>query len=32
MSTNAEKIVKNVKKPGKRSQKYRKIVRNVENR
>ena len=32
MSKNAEKIVKNFKKPGKRRQKYRKIVRNFENR
>ena len=30
MSKNAEKIVKNVKKPGKNRQKYRKIVKNVE--
>ena len=30
MSKNAEKIVKNVKKPGKKRQKYRKIVKNVK--
>ena len=32
MSINVEKIVKNVQKPGKKGQNYRKIVRNVENR
>ena len=30
MSKNAEKTFKNVKKPGKNRQKYRKIVKNVE--
>ena len=32
MTKNAEKIVINVQKPGKNRQKYRKIVKNVENR
>ena len=31
MWNNLEKTVKNVKKPGKNRQKYRKIVKNVEN-
>ena len=30
MSKNAEKTLKNLKKPGKNRQKYRKIVKNVE--
>ena len=30
MSKNAEKIVKNVQKPGKNRQKFGKIVKNVE--
>ena len=32
MWNNLEKTVKNVKKPGKNRQKYRKIVKNVEKR
>ena len=32
MSKNAEKTVKTVQKPGKKRQKYRKIVKNVEKR
>ena len=32
MSKNVEKIVINVQKPGKKRQKYRKIVKNVEKR
>ena len=32
MSKNAEKIVKNVQKPGKNRQKYRKVVKNVKKR
>ena len=32
MWNNLEKTVKNVKKPGKNHQKYRKIVKNVEKR
>ena len=32
MWNNLEKIIKNVKKPGKNRQKYRKIVKNVEKR
>ena len=30
MSKNAEKIVKNFKKPGKNRQKFRKTIKNVE--
>ena len=32
MWNNLEKTVKNVKKPGKNRQKYRKIIQNVEKR